>query len=523
VAYKSSNSVTGNSTAPTIAAPASTVAGDMCVLFVSNDYMDSTFTGNWPAGFTPFGSEIRQTNDGQKSAVAWKRLDGTEGGTTWAFTPVYTSSQDWAIGYVIFDGRSLVDPPTVAVTDDTGAYTGAIVVTADGGITCLEGDDLLFIPVLDQYGSGTVTYSALSADLTARETKQQGFTCLYFATKNAQSAGPSGNKVVTATVSNNTRWGAFLVRIPLQVGETTPPTPPTSFTLDNITETTVRLASCTGATDNVGVVSYDVSLDGGATAYQTGISVGGNITGLTKQTNYPDVRVRSRDASANVSSWSTYSANLTTQLSSSQATSRLWASGTPATTGTSWTNPAYASGANNNQRAAATSSTSGASFTIKPTGYGIQAAIGAQPISIDSVDVTVYDYVSNTGRWTTPNTVQLYDGSTAIGTAQNLTRSATTTFSETKSFTGVTWAQLANLAVLLTGTHTTTSSATWNVDAVGIDVHYTITGASGSVTYHDPSALAPTITVWDGTTEKAATVTVWDGITEKAVTIEIAS
>lgn len=83
--------------------------------------------------------------------------------------------------------------------------------------------------------------------------------------------------------------------------DTTPPTAPT-VTPSLITNSSVLL-TMSGATDNVGVTSYDVEKDGlflGNTVTTTY-----SVTGLNQLTAYT-FRARSRDAEGNVSAWSEY-------------------------------------------------------------------------------------------------------------------------------------------------------------------------------------------------------------------------
>lgn len=155
-------------------------------------------------------------------------------------------------------------------------------------------------------------------------------------------------------------------------------------------------------------------------------------------------------------------------------TSALVASGTPSTTGTTWANTTNVNGTNNAAFATWTSSSSGASGSITPSGYGAQAAMGGSaPVSVDSVDVTVYAYVSNATRVSSIS-VQLTDGGTPIGSPQTMTKSTTSTNNQKFTFTGVTWAQLANLGVRITFTRggVTTQSICY-VDAAPLTVTYT--------------------------------------------------
>jgi hypothetical protein len=156
-------------------------------------------------------------------------------------------------------------------------------------------------------------------------------------------------------------------------------------------------------------------------------------------------------------------------------TGAVFATGTPATTQTngSWSTPANASGANNATVSTWTSTGSGASATIRPSGYGLQALIGSAPQSVDQVIVRAYTYVSNTSR-VTGRTIQLHDGTSVIGSSQAITGSTSTTNVQQFTFTGVIWAQLANLGALLTFTRAAvTTAGTASVDAVSIEVVYT--------------------------------------------------
>lgn len=171
-------------------------------------------------------------------------------------------------------------------------------------------------------------------------------------------------------------------------------------------------------------------------------------------------------------------------------TSTLWASGTPATTQTAgtWAGATNATGANNATYAGWTTTTANSSATITPAGYGAQAAIGSQPTSVDQVAVTVYVHVTNITRLPTIS-VQLTDAGTPFGTPQTITASSTTTYSETKVFTGVTWAQLANLGVRVSFTrNNATQTVTGNVDAIGTVVSYTPAAVNATLTTTTGSA-----------------------------------
>jgi len=140
----------------------------------------------------------------------------------------------------------------------------------------------------------------------------------------------------------------------------------------------------------------------------------------------------------------------------------------------------------------------GSSASLKTSGYGAQAAIGAPPSSIDSVAVTVHWYTSATGGQTV--TAQLASGGTPFGTAQTLTPSTNSGNSETVTFTGVTWAQLADLRVLWSAS--TSAPRTVRLDAQTVVVNYTdnVKVATDSAAAVDAESVAATLTASDTAT-----------------------
>jgi len=142
--------------------------------------------------------------------------------------------------------------------------------------------------------------------------------------------------------------------------------------------------------------------------------------------------------------------------------------------GSGFSGPTNAYGDPNSTYSLWTSAVGGATAAAGWDGFGAQAAIGSQPQSIDSIDITVVAHVNNATRISSL-TVQLLDGTTRIGSPIALTRSTTVGFSQTVTFTGpFTWAQLANLGVAIdAGKNSQNQSTTLSVDAFGMVVNYT--------------------------------------------------
>lgn len=114
------------------------------------------------------------------------------------------------------------------------------------------------------------------------------------------------------------------------------------------------------------------------------------------------------------------------------------------------------------------------------SGYAAQAGTngGVQPASIDSVEVTVANFVGTIAR-TASITVQLYTGTTAIGTPTALTIAVTPNV-QTVTLTGAnapTWAQMSDLRTQVVFTRAAVTTANvFSLDYVGVVVNHTVTG-----------------------------------------------
>lgn len=161
---------------------------------------------------------------------------------------------------------------------------------------------------------------------------------------------------------------------------------------------------------------------------------------------------------------------------------------TPTQTGGSWATATNATGSGTGTTSASwavwqSSTVSGTTGTMQLSGYGAQAATngGVQPTSIDSVAVTIVSNVGNPIRFSSL-TIQLYSGAaTAIGSPTTFTASATLTNSETVTLSGAnapTWSQMADLRTQIVAVHTTTTSSTFNLDAVGVVINYSTAASS---------------------------------------------
>lgn len=112
----------------------------------------------------------------------------------------------------------------------------------------------------------------------------------------------------------NVIWSAFTT-----TPDTENPTTPTNLVASNITNTTVDLA-WTASTDNIGVTSYEIFVDG--VSYTTSTTNAKTVTGLTKNTEY-DFTVFAKDAAGNTSTVSNTETATTDNFIDSEAPSAI--------------------------------------------------------------------------------------------------------------------------------------------------------------------------------------------------------
>lgn len=102
--------------------------------------------------------------------------------------------------------------------------------------------------------------------------------------------------------------------------DTENPTDPTNLTASNPTDNSMDL-SWTASTDNVGVVGYDIYVDGGFNATTSNTSY--TVSGLTANTNYC-FTVKAKDAAGNESGFSNQDCEMTTNNGSSGGLDELF-------------------------------------------------------------------------------------------------------------------------------------------------------------------------------------------------------
>ena len=174
--------------------------------------------------------------------------------------------------------------------------------------------------------TGTRTYNTTSAGSFTETSyyadgSSYGVEAGYYA-----NAGTAGNKTIGLTAPTGMKWAIAGVEVKGSgssgSGDTTPPTSPTNLAA-NATSSSSITVSWAAATDNVGVVRYDIERCTGlscSTFAQVGTASNSPFTdtGLTASTGY-SYHVRAVDAAGNTSGWSNV-VGATTQSGSGSGT-----------------------------------------------------------------------------------------------------------------------------------------------------------------------------------------------------------
>ncbi len=225
-------------------------------------------------------------------------VSGLSPGTTYAMTVKARDAADnlstasAALNVTTLDN---VVPDNQAPSVPTGLASGSITQTSFL-LTWNASSDNIGVTGYNVYRNGTFveTVSGTSASISGLSS---GTT--YGMTVAAKDA--AGNTSSASAVLNVTTLNAV-------VPDDQNPSVPSGLSAGNITQTSFTL-NWTASTDNVGVVAYDIYLDGLLTSSVSATSA--ELTGLTGSTTYA-VTVRARDAANNVSGSSSV-LNVTTQ------------------------------------------------------------------------------------------------------------------------------------------------------------------------------------------------------------------
>lgn len=198
----------------TATVPSGVTTGDLLYAAFGVDRFAATVTP--PAGWTQIANADLSGPDGTTFRIFRRVADGTEGATQkWL-----SSSGARSVGVIMVNlgGRASVSPETFAQsTLNTSANSSPITMTAAGG-TAASGDDLLVFYTTDNTAGSMVWSASTPTGLTSRQlgNVDDGTLMLALFTKDAQSAGATGNMVSTATLTSGTGqagWASVVVAV----------------------------------------------------------------------------------------------------------------------------------------------------------------------------------------------------------------------------------------------------------------------------------------------------------------------
>ncbi|MEZ5009806.1 MAG: T9SS type A sorting domain-containing protein [Chitinophagales bacterium] len=179
------------------------------------------------------------------------------------------------------------------LTHELGHWLGLRHIWGDGG--CSVDDYCNDTPTSDaaNYGCPTTHVSCGSTDMVQNYMDYTNDYCMNIFTNDqkARMQVVMSSSVRRASLANSNKCGGG------GTADTQAPSTPTSLSANNITQTTATL-TWNASTDNVGVVGYDVALNGTVLGTVSGTSA--NLTGLTASTTY-SASVVAKDAAGNAS------------------------------------------------------------------------------------------------------------------------------------------------------------------------------------------------------------------------------
>jgi hypothetical protein len=212
MAYRSSTTATGSSITATGAAPAGVAAGDRLYARV---VADGVRTITPPAPWVSLGKMTVPNGapDGHTDELfEIKSTDGTE---SYAFAMDITNF--WCVQVIAITGRHATNAALVTPTQNNVSQATPITIGL-GGVTALAGDDLLFLPALNQLvGADNWGFSVVTNFTERHDDTGISWLTVGTQTRDNVTAGATGTLTTTGTRSSgtgNATWTGFVVGVP---------------------------------------------------------------------------------------------------------------------------------------------------------------------------------------------------------------------------------------------------------------------------------------------------------------------
>lgn len=215
MAFRSGSATTasGTSGVPTVNVPAGAAAGDIVLFAVGVD--DQSYGGTFPTGFTQLVSLTSLTGDGERLAVAWKRLTGADTGT---YAMVGLQTAPWAAAAIALTGRHATNPPVISANASNNTGNVTPVAAAAAAVTALAHDDVVYFGGLDVRQSGVGNGATPPAGFTELADVIDGglWSNIELAIKEDVAAGTTGTATASFALTGGGQagWGAWQIRIP---------------------------------------------------------------------------------------------------------------------------------------------------------------------------------------------------------------------------------------------------------------------------------------------------------------------
>jgi hypothetical protein len=208
----------------TLTKPTGTAANDV-LLAVYGNAGGSGSTITWPSGFT----EFIDFSVGSPDAISYRAAIKIAGGSEPADYTITSSGNDFRCAFILSDsGRDHAAIGTALAGDFSSFFIETNDTTADGlngvmtGVTALAGDDIIAVCGQIPADATAGTWTSPASYTERVDNPQANYMSLTAATRDAVSAGATGNLTfVLGGGASNAGFSGFVLRLPVAAGGST--------------------------------------------------------------------------------------------------------------------------------------------------------------------------------------------------------------------------------------------------------------------------------------------------------------
>lgn len=208
MAFRAAASNSGSANNLTVTKPTGTASGDILLAFWTNAG-SNTSTITWPSGFTEEANASQASPDTTTIRCASKVAGGSEP----ADYNIQSSTNDACCAAILaFSGRDTGAAITPVVTNNTSTLSTPITVSLTG-VTAANGDDVVWMAAPSLTGTNPGTWTPPTNYTERVDVAHTQYASMGIATRDAVSAGATGNLDGVLTGSSNAGYGGFVINL----------------------------------------------------------------------------------------------------------------------------------------------------------------------------------------------------------------------------------------------------------------------------------------------------------------------